>query len=54
MGEREQNLLDAAKEIIRDFQQFGEVLQVGDNGEYGTESSIGRLSTAVEKYKDKI
>ena len=45
--DREQALLDAAKEILSDFNRYGEVLQVGDNGEYGTESAIGRLHTAI-------
>ena len=40
-------LLSAAQEILYDFNTYGEVLQVGDNGEYGTESAIGRLSVAV-------
>lgn len=51
MNEREQNLLIAANEIIGDFKQYGEVLQQGDNGEYGTESPIGQLSAAVEQYE---
>jgi hypothetical protein len=41
------NLLEAAQEILSDFNQYGEVLQQGDNGEYGTESAIGRLNTAI-------
>jgi len=42
-------LIEAAREIVSDFKYYGEVLQVGDNGEYGTESAIGRLTFAVEK-----
>ena len=49
MTEREQNLLDAAKEILSDFNYYGGVLQVGDNGEYGMESAIGRLNTAIHQ-----
>lgn len=52
MTKREQDLLIAAGEIVSDFRQFGEVLQVGDNGEYGQESSIGRLNNAIGKYED--
>lgn len=40
-------LLDAANEILSDFNQYGEVLQQGDNGEYGLESPIGRLASAI-------
>jgi len=54
MKEQEQNLLDAAREIVYDFNHYGEVLQTGDNGEYGTESSIGMLSTAIHQYKNSI
>ena len=52
MTKQEQNLLDAAREIVYDFNYYGEVLQTGDNGEYGTESSIGMLSAAIHQYKD--
>ncbi|KKN21071.1 hypothetical protein LCGC14_0928970 [marine sediment metagenome] len=52
MTEQEQNLLNAAQEIVYDFNHYGEVLQVGDNGEYGTESSIGMLSAAIHQYED--
>lgn len=41
-------LLDAAREIVQDFNQYGAVLRVGDNGDYGTESPIGTLAAAVE------
>lgn len=47
---REQDLLDVAKEILSDFNRYGEVLQVGDNGEYGMESAIGRLSAAIQRF----
>lgn len=44
---RQTELLNAAREILSDFNRYGKVLQVGDNGEYGTESAIGRLSKAI-------
>jgi len=47
---REQDLLDATREILSDFNRYGEELQAGDNGEYGAESAIGRLNTAIEQY----
>ena len=50
MTEREQDLIDAAREILSDFNTYGEVLQQGDNGEYGMESAIGRLNSAVVAY----
>jgi len=53
MTEREQNLIDAARVILSDFNTYGEVLQVGDNGEYGMESAIGRLNSAVIVYDEK-
>lgn len=49
---REQELLVAAWNIVIDFKRYGEVLQRGDNGEYGTESSIGLLSAAIHQYND--
>ena len=50
MTKREQKLLDATREILSDFQTYGEVLQPGNNGEYSIESAIGRLQTAVDAY----
>lgn len=41
------DLLEAAEEIVSDFNRFGTVLQEGDNGEYGTSSAIGQLASAV-------
>lgn len=46
---QQENLLNVAKEIVSDFNRYGEVLQVGNNGEYGTESTIGRLSAIVKQ-----
>jgi len=45
-------LFNAAGEILSDFNRHGEVLQQGDNGEYGTESSIGQLSEAIGNYQE--
>jgi len=47
MTKHEQKLMDAAREILSDFNQYGEVLQTGDNGEYGMDSAIGRLNSAI-------
>ncbi len=47
------DLLDAAEEILRDFNMYGEVLQQGDNGEYGTESAVGQLAEAIAKAEGK-
>lgn len=52
MDKREQNLRDAAREILSDFNRYGEVLQLGDNGEYGMESAIGRLNSALIPYEE--
>ncbi len=43
------NLLDAAREILSDFDNYGEVLQTGFNGEYGSDTGIGRLKIIVSK-----
>ena len=53
MTNREIQLLEAAREIVSDFNYYGEVLQPGDNGEYGTESAIGRLSAAIQPYLEE-
>lgn len=52
MTKREQNLLNAAREILSDFNLYGEVLQVGDNGEYETECAIGRIHAAIQPYNE--
>ena len=48
-AQQQEDLLWAAKEIMSDFNRYGEVLQVGDNGEYGRKSAIGRLNTAIQQ-----
>jgi hypothetical protein len=40
-GKKFECLLVAARQIVADFNTYGEVLQMGDNGEYGVESAIG-------------
>jgi len=49
LSEPVQDLVRAAREIVSDFDRYGEVLQHGDNGEYGEESSIIQLKLALEK-----
>jgi len=49
MNKKYRKLLEAATEIVNDFNNYGEVLQAGDNGEYGTESAIGKLAEAVNE-----
>ena len=49
-----QDLLDAAREVIGDFQQWGAVLQTDTRGEYGEGSAIGKLMAAVEKIEEDI
>ena len=43
-----QNVIRTAQEIVNDFDRYGEVLQLGDNGEYGEESAIIQLKLALE------
>lgn len=48
-GKKFECLLVAARQIVADFNTYGEVLQMGDNGEYGVESAIGQLAMAVDE-----
>ena len=43
------DLLDAARELLSDFDSYGEVLQTGFDGGYGKDTAIGRLNIAVKK-----
>gem|GEM_PF-7121471 len=43
------NLLDVAREIVSDFDNYGEVLQTGFDGEYGNDTAIGRLVIIVDR-----
>lgn len=43
------NLIDAALEILNDFDTYGGVLQVDENGEYGEDSAIDRLNIVVRE-----
>jgi len=49
MSEPVRELYYAALEILDDFDTFGEVLQVDDNGEYGEDTAITKLRKALEK-----
>lgn len=42
----------AGSEITEDFDNFGEVLQQDDSFEYGADSSIGKLKTALTSYRE--
>lgn len=44
-----QDIVDAAHNIVVDFDNYGEVLQTDESGNYGPESSLGQLRTALEK-----
>lgn len=43
-------IISAAREIVTDFNEFGEVLQQDDEGWYSENSAIGRLSKAIQDY----
>jgi len=47
-------MMVAAMEIVSDFDEFGEVIQMDNNDEYGPKSSIERLRLAVKNYRAKI
>lgn len=47
LPESVQHLYFAALEIMNDFTMYGETLQQDDNGDYGPESAIGLLQTAL-------
>lgn len=49
MPEKYKDVLDAAHEILGDFDNWGPVLQTDDNSEYGPESPIERLRAAVNR-----
>ena len=42
-----QDVIRAAQEVVNDFENFGEVLQTGDGGEYDETSPIGRLTEVL-------
>ena len=48
LTEKHAELISAAQEIASDFSKYGEVLQTGDNGEYGADSAIARLIAALD------
>lgn len=46
MDKKVKALFDAAGQIIDDFENYGEVLQVDEDLEYGPESAIKKLTRA--------
>ena len=47
-------LLYYAQRIVEDFDNYGEVLQNDDDGEYGPTSGIERLRAAIKSYKTSL
>lgn len=47
--QQQTDLLVAAQEIVSDFENYGEVLQTGFDGEYGKDTAIYKLSAAVKQ-----
>lgn len=47
--QQQEDLLDAAQEIVSDFDNYGEVLQTGFDGGYGEDTAIKRLSIAIQQ-----
>lgn len=47
--QQQKDLVDAAREIVSDFDNYGEVLQTGFQGDYGKDTAIGRLSAAIQQ-----
>jgi hypothetical protein len=43
-------LLTAAKEILEDFDTYGEVLQTDEEGKYGPTTAIEKLRQAVNSF----
>jgi len=48
MTDVQQKLFDAACEIVEDYKEWGEVLQVDENGKYGKTTAIFKLQKAVD------
>jgi hypothetical protein len=46
-------LLMAAKRVVGEFDDWGEVLQTDDEGEYGPDTAIERLRAAVSAVFEK-
>ena len=47
-------LMMAAMEIVGDFDEYGEVLQQDEEGEYGEDSAIEKLRRAIKFYKERL
>jgi len=43
------NIILIAMELLEEFDEYGEVLQTDEDGEYGPTSTIERLRAAIEK-----
>jgi len=48
LSEVTQDLIRAAKEVVNDFEIYGEVLQSNENGEYDNTTAIRKLQIALE------
>jgi len=46
-------LLAAAKQILDDFDTYGEVLQTDEEGEYGPKTAIEKLRQAVDFFRQE-
>ena len=51
LNQSHKELIQAAQEIINDFDAYGEVLQADDNSEYGKDAPIERLRQILAKAK---
>lgn len=45
-------LLEAAQEVVSDFDNYGEVLQTGFDGGYGKDTAIYKLGIAVNRIEN--
>lgn len=52
--EESQELFDAAFQIVSDYENWGEVLQTDDGGEYSKESAIGRLQVVCDTINNRL
>ena len=50
--QQQEDLLDIAREIVSDFNNYGEVLQTGFDGGYGADTAIGRLSVIIKQIEE--
>jgi len=52
-GDATDMLLTAVKEILEDFDKYGEVLQTDEEGEYGPKTAIEKLRQAVDFFRQE-